>query len=506
MTNNTVDVTSGLIADFVNASTASKAKWTAIRLDEALRKILSTPADLEIANLDRLSAISNWDVLKLQDRLKLLRKHYQQENPIIAQPPKPTLAPEELAEAIEFGKKDLVTEFQEAHKKLGFVGSPFMTRSLIHTTGARLCQKRQGLLYSGRSRSGKSEGLEAQCQLLHPSNLMRATSMTVGSIYQLGELDHLFILAGELRPIRRGEDDSLQHTFRQFISEPEIVHRRLEERVCAEGKKYLVTEHKVTGSAAIVWTSTKDPQTLKDEFALRLITIKSDESPDTTERVQRLKASRAKTPIQTKEVEEGIKRLLRNFDLSLKPYVVAIPFADLIILRNTDTTARAIYQLMLHHIEISALLNQHKEDRKKTDDRCIIATLEDYEAAYELISHGAFQILNTVSKAAKAAYFNFYELWKNRINEPFSHKHVMELLKAPKANVSEWLPQWVECEMIDEDEDNWKNPSRKKYILQPWADSDQGLGLVTPEELRKLLAGSIAEGDCSRTFEMDSEQ
>lgn len=179
--------------------------------------------------------------------------------------------------------------------------------------------------------------------------------MTTGALFGLGHIENKFILGGELKILKAGEDDDTQRVLRQFISEREITHHRLEGAVTSTGRGYVMTAHSVSGVAAIAWTSTKDPQALNDEFAARLTSVRTDDSSDVTSEVMRLKAQRAQDPIGTQAAEDAIVEIFHNFDLSLESLHVTVPFADLIVIDNSDTTARSNFDMLLQHTMISAL-------------------------------------------------------------------------------------------------------------------------------------------------------
>lgn len=260
------------IMNSANPATGSRGskKWPPKRVEDAVMKILNDKSVDEKASIEKLSDESQWDRMALITMAsKLRRQFFSAKTDESTAAEKPQLTDDEYRRAVEFGKADLLSHYRKALKDLGYIADDYTALALMHTAYSRLSNKKHGWLHHGRSRSGKSEGLECAYRLLHDSNKLRATSMTAGALYQLGHLDHIFILGGELKVARPGEDTSMQQIFRQFISEPKITHHRLEEQQGAVGKKYVSTEHTVSGFASIAWTSTKEPEALNDEFALR---------------------------------------------------------------------------------------------------------------------------------------------------------------------------------------------------------------------------------------------
>lgn len=392
----------------------------------------------------------------------------------------PELSEAQLAAARELGTGNILKKFQSALKLLGYVADDYTTLGIMHTVYARLLPKKTGWLHKGPKRSGKSLGLDGGFQLLHPSNCMRATSMTVGAVYSLGRLEHIFILCGELRVSGKAEDDDLQRVLRQFISEPEMTHVRLEEVNTAGGKKYVRTEHTVSGVASIAWTTTKDSELLNDEFTARLTAIESNSSIEVTKRVMELKAARAKSPLQHKEAEREMIELFQLFDLSLRPLEVAIDYSDKICISPTDPSARSNYDLLLQHIKISALYNQHQ--RERDSDGCIVATFYDYEAAYELMERGAYRALDPLSGPARSALQQFRQTWN--LDDQFTVYDLMKKFGKARTTVQDWLKQWTVADLVDE----IGSFDRKTcYRLNDREIAEHDLGWVTPASLSAIL-------------------
>lgn len=416
---------------------------------------------------------------------------------------KPKLSEAELEAAAQLGQKDLVTEYRRALRDLGYVADRYTTRSLMHTVFGRLMNKKTGSVHRGRGRSGKSVGLECMFNLTHPANRMRATSITEGALYQLGYLDHLFILGGELRKHRPGDDDSMQQLLRQFLSEPELTRIRLEEQASGKGEKYKLTSHTVGGYASVAWTTTQQTQLMHDEFASRLTAYPSNESAATTMEVQKLKAARAKDPLGAAIIQAETVEKFNKFDLSLEPLSVAIPFADQIILSSKDTTARAIFEQLLEHIQISALYNQH--NRARSADGCIIATVEDYESAHELVAKGAFKAMETVSREA----LELYELIKKQQAlagkdiADFTLQDLIDWTEKPRSTLQGYVLQLLRADMMVEIAGPRNNA--KHYLLKERTIAKQDLGMVSPDALRSnfgsngekpaIAESSVAESD-----------
>jgi DNA-binding transcriptional ArsR family regulator len=426
-------------------------------------------------NLQSLQQDFNGLIVQLREQAKLEKQNQLTE--------KPRVSGDQLERAKDLGRGDILAQFKQALHDQGYIADEYTARALLHTIYARLLNSKSGWLFHGRSRSGKSKGLECAFELLHPSNRMRATSMTTGAIYGLGHLDHLFILGGELRALKPGEDDQTQQVLRQFLSEKELTHHRLEEKGNGQGG-YERTEHTVTGFASIAWTSTKDPVEFKDEFALRLTSVPANDSSNVTSEVMLLAAARAKAPTKSRNIERAAIERFQNFDLSLEPLDVIIPYAEYIVLKNTDTTARGIFEILLAHIRISALYNQHKIDRNRDEHGCIIATVEDYKSAHELVTKGAFKIFDPVSPGAKEVYGTASKHFEEKT---FSMKELVDATQRPRSTLQGYMAQLKEADMVEEFFDG----RSKRFKLLGSIIESSYLGLVPTTELISSLSKSL---------------
>ena len=79
-----------------------------------------------------------------------------------------------------------------------------------------------GCVIHGASSSGKSDLVEKSATFLPPEVVMRFTSFSSQALSYLGSLEHKYIIGGELKPYKPGEDDSFQQCFRQLFLKIEL--------------------------------------------------------------------------------------------------------------------------------------------------------------------------------------------------------------------------------------------------------------------------------------------
>jgi hypothetical protein len=192
-------------------------------------------------------------------------------------------------------------------------------------------------------------------------------------------------------------------------------------------------------------------------------------------------------PVDAIKKEEQAKILFNAFDLTLSPMQVFIPFADLIMPEARDTTSREIFDQILKHIQISALIYQHQ--RKRYNDG-IVAQLEDYINAYELVINGTFNVLDPLSSRARKAFEEVLDSFASNANSNsensrrFTQKDLQELLVAPASTVSDWIHAWQSRELID-----CPNFPQKPYRYRILVNEirSYSLGLISPSDLQITL-------------------
>lgn len=478
----------------VESEMPDSSEYLRVRIPEALKveveKLANERVRGTVSNSDVHASLKSW-VAQLKESgveiaLETLKSDFAEMKERIEQKllenadEQPKEFEVDLHAASEFGRRDLVKTLQEAAKALGYIYTDTLALAMLHVFGARLCHRKTGFLIFGRSRSGKSRALEIVFNLTHPSNRMRATSITPGALYQMGVIDHKFILGGELTVLKPGEDDIFQQTLRQWLSEPELTHIRLEKT--KSGNSYEQVKNTVSGVASVAWTSTKDPYLMKDEFVLRLILLSSDDSRITTENAQTLTADRAVSPEAAEEQEKFYIEAFHNYDLSLKHIPVKIPFAHAIKIESSDTTARSTYEQLLQQTEISTLLHQHQ---RELDGRYLISTLADPKAAYDLVNDGAFRLFNPISKTCKTTFEEISKVVTD--GEGFSIPDLQKMVRIPRSTLQDHLIILRQSGVVEELPEKGVRNAKRYKILSRQLPEGLDLGLVEPDRLQHLF-------------------
>ncbi len=246
---------------------------------------------------------------------------------------------------------------------------------------------------SGSGKSGLADALEA---LTPEEDFFSLSSITAQALYYMpkDKLVRKFILIEE----RAGSIEA-DYSIRALQSKKKLT-RAVPVKDPATGK--IETKiFEILGPAAFLETTTESH--INIENATRCFEIHLDESPEQTERIQRVQRRRRTFEgLRERRYKDDVVRLHHNAQRLLRTVSVVIPYADAIEFPSAWLRTRRDNDRFLNLIEVLAFLFQHqrpltdKSGTKKISKRLqditdqelgdvvVITTLEDYAAAYRL--------------------------------------------------------------------------------------------------------------------------
>jgi hypothetical protein len=376
---------------------------------------------------------------------------------------------------------NIFMEFHEALKRCcNYVASADLAATVAITHGSRLLPQSTGYIFHGASASGKSALIEKGAQFLPPESVARYTSYSNQALNYIGSLEHKYILGGELKTFRPGDDDAFQQSFRQLISENRIGRVVVEQG--PDGK--FETREKVTrGPATFVMTTTRSQTSFNDEFVNRQSWCATSEDADTTSKVLTVQAATAESlPDESEELKFELEvQGWQKFHRDLKPDKVVIPFARNIQPTSRDVTARRLFPLLLNYVKVSCLLHQRTRETTNTGPRrFLVANRFDYEIAYRLIVANAPRSLDLVNEKGREVFGKIKEEFGvgDKAVE-FSRAKVQTLLKLDKSAAKRFLADLKDAGCLAVvGKDNLAFVYKVVSELPP----KQDLGLIKPED------------------------
>lgn len=384
---------------------------------------------------------------------------------------------------------------EEPNKKLGYLVS--VSRKLDMPLSMVI------LSPSGAGKSGLADALEA---MTPEEDFVSLSSITAQALYYMPReaLKRKFILIEE----RAGSIEA-DYSIRALQSKKKLT-RAVPVKDPSTGK--IETKiFEILGPAAFLETTTESR--INIENATRCFEIHLDESPEQTERIQRAQRL-AKTfeGLRAREGREEIIRLHHNVQRLLRTVSVVIPYADAIEFPTSWLRTRRDNLRFLHLIEVLCFLRQYQRplvDRKTvkpagkkledlTDDELsrvvVLATLDDYTAAYEL----SFGLLGDTLSDLKKPEREFVEAIKHFVERQTGRNEGDDLTDFARREIREWtgLPQHrirqlfdalLELEYLEPVRSSRGSGVRYRLSKAAWHAENAIPGLLTPDELRKKL-------------------
>jgi hypothetical protein len=301
----------------------------------------------------------------------------------------------ELSEQCKHIAEDpkLIANFVKVVQDSGVVGEERGIKGAYISAASRLARDAPlSVVREGSAAAGKSFLIKKVLSLFPDESIVLLTTASPMALaYMGGEdplwLSHKIVFIAEAVSIaeREGEVNPLATMLRVILSEGKLVHQVVITR--KHGTPITVDVRKL-GPIVAMLTTARD--NLDDELRTRVVSFKADESADQTIKVVKRTFSESANSVSE---EMRVKWISHQLWLELDaPYEVAIPFLDCIgegfeNAHKEDSAialrARRDATALKSAIGASAIL--HKAQRKLDDKGRIIATLDDYRIAHEVV-------------------------------------------------------------------------------------------------------------------------
>ncbi len=374
--------------------------------------------------------------------------------------------------------EDLVADLQAALKNChGYLASESLAGTTLVSHGARLLPKSMGFVFSGPSSSGKSDGVIRASDFLPPEVVMTSTSFSEKSLYYLGSIAGKYILGGEIKADKPGEDDPLQQAFRQLMSENKITRTTVEHD---DTGKLVPVVHETSGPVVFTLTTTKELQEFNDEFANRLTWHATSDDPELTEAVLLAQAESAASPPEAapKSTNDLEVEAWQAYHRNLKPLNVVVPYAKQIVPQSREVTIRRLYPMVLNYIKALSLLYQASRPVVENGTNpYVVASLAEYRIAYKLIMANAPRVLDVLSKRDRDMYAKLSAAFGG---QDFRKTQAQTFLKLTGTKAGRILKDLTDAGCLT------LVPGQGKAYLYRLADGNlvlQDLGLIAPEQV-----------------------
>jgi hypothetical protein len=388
----------------------------------------------------------------------------------------PAMTETERACAFAFLKRrDLLDQVARDIDLLGFVGEETNKRLLYLVAISRKLPDPLSAIVLSQSGAGKSGLTEVIEKLCPPEDVVLLTRLTPQSLYYVepGFLDKKLVIVEE----RYGSMEA-DYSIRVLQSRKKLIAAApIKDPATGNMKTKVFT---VEARAAFIEATTAS--SVNHENATRCFELTMDESPEQTRRIhERQRLMRTGRGLELAREAGAITTKHWNAQRLLEPLPVVIPFADRLTFPSSWMRTRRDHARFLNLIEVSAFLHQHQRERQ---GGAIVASVDDYAVAYALAAEVLAETLSDLRKPLREAYEAVSGLCER--GEGVSRREIREALQLPDSTVRNWLCELVSLEYLEAEGGGAGRTTRYRLTGRGPKD-DVVLGLLSPEELRKLL-------------------
>ena len=285
---------------------------------------------------------------------------------------------EDLSEkAVLMGSKDILTEVVGHCSAMGIVGEEHNIKLIYLALTSRVLDKPISMAIKGTSSAGKSYILKILLAFFPISAYFDISSMSDKALFYTEEsFEHRFLIICEAVGL---SSEFISYLIRTLLSEGQIKHMTVESTEHGNQGKSLEKK----GPTGFITTTTQIQ--LHPENETRLVSIDISDDRDQTKRIIiKIAESSMELEKEKPSLEDFIDYQVWIEKMGNKE--VVIPYAK-VLAEQTQPSAvrlRRDFSVLLSLIKIIAILYQ--QQREIDANGSIVATLDDYALAYDLLS------------------------------------------------------------------------------------------------------------------------
>lgn len=326
--------------------------------------------------------------------------------------------------------------------RLGVAGETLNLLMVFLAITSRILEKPISIAVKGESSSGKNFIVEHVCLMFPPEAYFLLTGMSRQAlIYTSEDFAHRTIIIFEKPGM-----DAADLNIRTLQSENRIIFETVvKDPLNGQFKTQRIEKEGPTNFI----TTTTSPE-LHPENETRNWSLTMDESSDQT-RATKIQAVEKYTEGAT--VSEAELAIWKRLQREIKPLPVRIPYAKWLAEHTPDEPLRMRrdFPKLLALIEIIAILHQYQ---RKNKEGSIIATLEDYYLAKELIDQIFPASLSGINEKVENMVGEVQRIYQEQLNKgvlnpAIKPAEIARALKNSSSSVSRWLRPTIEAGIIE---------------------------------------------------------
>ena len=272
----------------------------------------------------------------------------------------------------------LLDRIGDTMRARGYAGD-FTTPKLIYLgLTSRELERPQNLAIIGPSASGKNRAVDAAVELMPPEATYVVTAGSARAlVYTEESFEHRIVIFGEADSIP--EDGPAASAVRSIAADGQMIYGVVEKNM--KTGRWETRRIKKPGPTGLITTSTRS---LGTQMGTRVLEVSVRDDPDQTKQVMHAHA-RGVQPTRQPQVDLGPFIAIQRWLTAAGIPRVSVPFASVLadLVPSHAVRMRRDFRQLLTTIQAVAFLYQCQ--RQRTAEGWILATIEDYLIARELL-------------------------------------------------------------------------------------------------------------------------
>lgn len=392
------------------------------------------------------------------------------------------------------GSKDILTEVVRFCRAWGIVGEENTIKLIYLALTSRVLDRPISMAIKGTSSAGKSYILKTVLEFLPKSAYFDISSMSDKALFYTEEsFEHRFLIIGEAVGL---SSEFISYLLRILLSEGQIKHMTVESTDHGNQAKYLEKK----GPTGFITTTTQIQ--LHPENETRLLSIEISDDRDQTKQIM---LRTAKSAMGSEKERPSLDEFIdyQVWIEKLGNTNVVIPYAQ-VLAEGTKPSAvrlRRDFSMLLTIIKTIAILYQHQ--REVDANGYIVATIDDYTLAYELVSgkinEGAessvkpiiretVDVVEMLLKSDNSSRVSTFIDQNNNCQNCVDNKTIASALNLDESSASRRVSQAIKLGYLEKLETQ-KGKSAKIVLGKTIPEDDSILPL--PEDVKKIWEAQL---------------
>jgi DNA primase len=346
---------------------------------------------------------------------------------------KPIISEAEKQQAIkELQQKNLLQRTNTLIGKSGITGEE-QNRLIAYLV---YCSRKRNIplhiMFLGSSGSGKTYLQEKISELIPEDDKIEITQVTENAFYYFKqeELKHRLILIEDLE----GAEASM-YPLRELQSK-----RRISKTVTLKDSKGNLKTITLTVEGPVCVSGCTTKEKIYEDNANRCLLLYIDQGKDQDKKIMEYQTKLSAGEINHDQ-ERKVKQFFKNIQRVLKPITVINPYAKYIQLPEQIFKPRRTMTLLLSFIETITFYHQYQREVKRdsSNQPFIETTIEDIEAAFNLLKDVLFSKSDELAKATRNFLEQLKAILKQQKKESVTAKELRQQLRINPSNLKRYL-------------------------------------------------------------------